>query len=43
MIIKVGHEEYMNYDNDQPTLYGKLGELGDVHPLYKVTRKEAIS
>lgn len=36
MIIKVGQEEYMNYDGASPVVYGKLGDLGDAHPLFKV-------
>ena len=36
MIIRVGQEEYMNYEATGVIMYGKLGETGNAHPLYKV-------
>jgi len=36
VIIKVGQEEYMNYDDSNSTKYGRLGETGPTHPLYMV-------
>ena len=34
MIIRVGQEEYMNYEATGVIMYGKLGETGNAHPLY---------
>jgi len=37
MIIKIGQEEYMDYDGAGDNVkYGRLGDQGDYHQLFKV-------